>query len=83
MQVDSNCAVDMLLQSAIDVSLFAKDAEDILEKDMKRAILNFSNFANFNSCPLYYCLHLKKFEERERERERERKRMHVLKYYCS
>lgn len=41
MHVDSNCAVDMLLQNAIDVSLFAKDAEDILETDnTKRAISN-------------------------------------------
>lgn len=38
MHVDSNCAIDMLPQNAIDVSLFAKDAEDILEKDTKGAI---------------------------------------------
>lgn len=37
--VDSNCAIDMLLQSAIDVSLFTKDANEILETvNTKRAI---------------------------------------------
>lgn len=55
MHVDSNCAVDMLLQSAIDVRLFAKDA--------KKAIPNSSNSADFTSCRLYYYLHLKNVDK--------------------
>lgn len=56
MHVDSNCAVDMLLQRAIDVSLFAKNTKDILEKYTKKAIPNSSNFASFYLCRLYVLL---------------------------